>query len=150
MIAAGLSGVLHVVQPSSGKELATLPSVAGSLAAIITDDGTRFAVQAPNGSVEIRSLADGRTLYRFAMRPLVPEIDLESSNISYHFIGQLWDLPDRLLVTGFLDPKGVSAIATWDIHLETRTPAEIGRLVAERVSWRLDGGRLIPRDRAWQ
>ncbi len=35
-------------------------------------------------------------------------------------------------------------VELWDIHLEQRSPAEVARLLAERVPLQLSGDRLIP------
>jgi WD40 repeat protein len=140
MIAAGYDGVLHVIRPSDGIELAKLPTEPNFAMAQITADGTRFAVTKGDGIAEIRSLADGRTLFRFPMRPPIPQLDVEKRDFNYRFT--LADgVPDSVYVTG--NETG-SAIAGWDIHLETRPPGDIAKLVAEHVPWRLEGGRLVP------
>ncbi len=40
--------------------------------------------------------------------------------------------------------RSLDASNLWDVHLETRTPAQITELVRRRVSWRLERGQLLP------
>lgn len=35
----------------------------------------------------------------------------------------------------------------WNLRSEERPPAVIAAVVAERIPWRLEGGRLVPHDR---
>ena len=101
------------------------------------------ATQQLTGAIETHSLVDGRPLSRTAMRPVRSWPDLESGRFDHHVAwGDSW-FHDRVDVAGFIDPD-LSAVAAWDVHLETRSRAEIAKLVAERVPWRIERGRLVP------
>ena len=44
------------------------------------------------------------------------------------FVSNMWDDP----------------IWFWDVHLETRSAAEMANFVRQRVPWRVEDGRLVP------
>jgi WD40 repeat protein len=138
MIAGSMDGLLHVLRADDGIETHRFPIETGMSVPQATPDGTRFVVGNPDGSSEVRSLVDGRPLARFKIRSASPAIDFDKRTFEYGLT--VGTVTDSFFVAG----NEGSALAVWDIHLETRSPAEIARLVAERVPWRLQDGRLVP------
>jgi WD40 repeat protein len=139
LVAGAIDGTLHVVRATDGSELRRFPIETSLPLPQLAPDGARFAITSPDGTTEIRSAADGRALARFTMRPAVPNLDVEHRTFEYGI--SVGGITDSLVTVG----NEATALAVWDIHVETRPPTDIAKLVADFVPWRLENGHLVPR-----
>jgi conflict system STAND superfamily ATPase/WD40 domain-containing protein len=113
---------------STGRLLASLEGHTGKVwSAQFSPDGTRVLTTSEDQTAKLWEGASGRLL-----------ASLED-HTSWVTSAQFSPDGTRVLTT-----SGDKTVKLWDVHLETRSPAEIAALVRCRALWRLDEGRLVP------
>jgi WD40 repeat protein len=138
----------------------------GAVWAVFSRDGTRVATAGADGRARIWSLAGGSspTLFEGHTAQL-QAIELSPDGAllltgSIDRTARIWEAPEGRPVDvkdGFPGPVtavsfsrdgkriatlGGGRVRIWELRQETRTPAEISRLVACKVPFRVSGGRL--------
>jgi hypothetical protein len=112
---------MQLVELASKRVIATVHARPDEIASVVLDaDGSRAA----SGN-QLWDLASAR-----------PILKLPTSCTAYAFVAN----GSRLFTT-----CGRDGAALWDVHPETRTPAEIDRLIAERLPFELRGAAIVKR-----
>jgi WD40 repeat protein len=127
-IAASYSdGTVRILDARSGETRQTLVGHAADvMTASFSPDGRFIVTSSYDGTMRVWNAANGAVLDA-----------LSSSRASLH--AAAFSPDGQLAVTASDD--GTAHL--WDLHLETRSPEEVARIVAERALYRLEGGRLV-------
>ncbi len=105
----------------------------------VNGDGTTAAIARPDGTIELRSLRDGRLLLALATRS--HDVIADGDNVTWNNTGLRFTTDgESLVIAG-------KSLVRWSIATDRRSAEEIAKIVAERVPWRLEvDGRLVRRD----
>jgi WD40 repeat protein len=128
LAAVGADGKARLIDPSSGAVRETADGGGSMLRTVsFSSDGSLFFTGGDDGTVRAFASATGEAVATV----------LTSSD----GVNATQATPDgrRLLVT-----DGSEAVWFLDVHPETRTPEAIRSLVASRIPYNLEGGRLVP------
>jgi WD40 repeat protein len=137
VVIATRDGWLEMLDATTGAVRSRAPADRGLILAAVSPDGElSFAVDI-DGDIVVRSVRDARALYRIAGFPFALNADPDTGDWSWG--GSL--LASETTLTAATETAAL--LATWDVHLETRSPAAIAAVVAERVPYRLVGGQLV-------
>jgi serine/threonine protein kinase len=105
----------------------------------INPDGTLL-----QGAAGVWLVADGRQLAQFAVarQSAHPTKGPKGEPEQGYEVGWVSFAPDGASVVNYTDHGD---LVVWDMSVETRSAAEIARIVEQRVPWRIDNGRLVAR-----
>jgi WD40 repeat protein len=118
----GNDRVAQLWNANTGELLASVDRVAwGGIA--LSDDALRIATASDDGAIQIWDAATHR---------LIGTLPADHDGIGY----LAWTAGDTRLIS-----RGRTHTTVWDVHLETRTPADLARLP---TGWKLAGSLLVP------
>jgi WD40 repeat protein len=151
LVTASLDGTTRVWDAQAGTPLATLTGHTDTVfSAAFSPDGTRLVTGGQDRTLRVWDAQQGIYLLALTAHTGPVRAVAFSPDGSRLATGGLINFGNAVIPVAF-SPDG-SRLATasedntvrvWDVHLETRSPAEVAALVRCHVPWRLEAGVLL-------
>ncbi len=171
LLSASDDATVNVWNVATGTLVTTVTHKKKVRSAQFSHDGTLLTTASEDRTAKIWNAATGKLVASFdghssfVMRAVFSPDDTMVVTVSHDGTAKVWDARGgRLLATmdghkaavksAAFHPDGSSLVTVsadgyamvWDLSRERRSPADIARRVAAGSPWRLDAGRLMPKD----